>query len=240
MHLFTVTEKVVPGFRLRQGREVDPDTDTPSGPKLAHIGQPLYSAVVITLEYEMAVCLGTMGLWDDPEKEPVLLTADVQFENARGLTSIDLGVGKTSNKQALVRVETAAGEGGRVALLPPPRIDFSKGDINRKYEEFPPDGVQFLGSAADAAAAHQGLHPEMDALVLLNHRGHFRIERTGDLDGAPAVFVVAWDGKKSQLTMTPELHWRPRPETWGSVVEYTAKAEAVRAKAWKETLAAYN
>jgi len=240
MHLFTVTEKVVPGFHLRQGREVDPDTNTPSGPKLAHISQPLYSAVIITLEYEMAVCLGTMGLWDNPEREPVLLTADVQFENARGLTSIDLGVGESRNKQALVRVETAAGEGGRVALLPPPRVDFSNGEIRRKYELDFPNGVQFLGSAEDAAAVHRGLHPEMDTLVLLNNRGHFRIERTGDLDGAPAVFVVTWDGKERQLTMTPELHWRPRPETWGSVVEYAAKAEAQRAKAWAETAAAYS
>ena len=254
MHLFTVTEKVVPGFRLRQGREVDPDTNTPSGPKLAHISQPLYSAVIITLEYEMAVCLGTMGLWDNPEREPVLLTADVQFENARGLTSIDLGVTGESpyvdedraeprTEQALVRVETAAGEGGRVAILPRPRADFSNGDLKRKYEEFPPDGVQFLGSAADAAAAHQGLHPEMDALVLLNSGGQFYIERTGDLDGAPAIFVVTWvwrpKDKKGSLIMSPKRR-RARPETWGSVVEYSAKAEAVRAKAWKETLAAYS
>jgi len=259
MHLFTVTEKAVPGFRLRQGREVDPDTNAPSGPVLAHIDQPLYSAVIITLEYEMAACLctrifgpnGDEGLWDDPEREPVLLTADVQFENARGLTSVDLGVGEYPYndcaehhaEQALVRVQTAAGEGGRVAILPRPRIDFSQGDINRKYEEFPPDGVQFLGSAEDAAAAHRGLHPEMDTLLLLDPGGQFYIERTGDLDGAPAVFVVAWvwkpRDKKGSLIMRP-LRRQPRPETWGSVVEYAAKAEAIRAEAWKETLAAYN
>ena len=256
MHLFTVTEKVVPGFRLRQGREVDPATNTTNGPVLAHVSQPLYSAVVITLEYEMAVCLGAMGLWDSPKGDPVLLTADVQFENARGLTSIDLGIESDESpyadedctegraEQALVRVETAAGEGGRVALLPRPRADFSNGDPKRKYEEFPPNDVQFLGSAEDAAAAHQGLHPEMDALVLLNPGGQFYIERTGDLAGAPAIFVVTWvwrpKDKKGSLIVTPKFRRQPRPETWGSVVEYTAKAEAQRAKAWAETAAAYN
>lgn len=253
MHLFTVTEKVVPGFRLRQGREVDPATNTTSGPVLAHVSQPLYSAVIITLEYEMAVCLGTMGLWDDPSREPVLLTAGVQFENARGLTSINLGVDESPytdethtedrGEQALVRVETAAGEGGRVALLPRPRTDYTKGDINRKYEEFPSNGVQFLGNAEDAAAAHRGLHPEMDTLVLLDSGGQFYIERTGDLDGAPAVFVVTWvwkpKDKKGSLIMAP-IRRQPRPETWGSVVEYAAKAEAQRAKAWAETAAAYS
>jgi hypothetical protein len=254
MHLFTVTENVVSGFRLRQGREVDPATNTTSGPVLAHISQPLYSAVIITLEYEMAVCLGAMGLWDNPEREPVLLTADVQFADARGLTSIDLGVTGESPyadegctepraEQALVRVQTAAGEGGRVAILPRPRTNYAEGDVNRKYEEFPPNGVQFLGSAEDAAAAHHGLHHEMDMLLLLDSGGQFYIERTGDLDGAPAVFVVTWvwrpKDKEGSLIMTPKRR-QPRPETWGSVVEYTAKAEAQRAKAWRETAAAYS
>jgi hypothetical protein len=162
-----------------------------------------------------------------PIEQAVVVTDKVQ-----GLTTIQLEGYRPDvqpeREQALIRVETMAGVGGRVALLPPVRGNPSDSDVARKYHRFPPRWVQFLGSEEDAAAAHSGLNHAMDVLVILDHGGRFRIERTGGLRDqvghrAPAIFNVRWDGMNKKLHMSAERD-KVRPELWSTVTAQTARA----------------
>lgn len=232
MHLFTVRESVTKGLHVCRDKEAP------------YLVQSVYSAVVLTLGDSVTEFVRSL-----PEGEVWLNEADVELGRTQGLTTIALEGGMSPSRQALVRVETMAGEGGHVALLPPARTDFRSGNPQQKYHPFPPMGVQFLGSQEDAAAAHGGLYPEMDVLLLLSHGGQFRIERTGDLHDqhgspAPEVFNVRWDGKRRELSMHPEVlefgpdeggrlvvpvrYAKARPAAWGTVTQHAAKAQPRR------------
>lgn len=226
MHLFTIREGVTKGLSVCR------DESTP------YLAQSTYSAVVLALGDDLTRFVRSL-----PAGEVWLNEAEVELGKAQGLTMIMLDSGMPPSRQALVRVETMAGEGGHVALLPPARTDFRSGSPQQKYHPFPPAGVQFLGSEEDAFAAHNGIYPEMDALLILNDGGQFRIERTGDTRDqhgahAPEVFNVRWDGKRRELTMSPEVlefgpdgkgrrvptrYAKARPAAWGTVT-HAAKA----------------
>ena len=231
MHLFTVGESVTKGLRIHRDRE------------LPYVAQSVYSAVMLILGD--SILNDAEFIHSLPQDRGALLEqASVELGKTQGLTTIALEYGHPYSQQALLRVETMAGEGGHVALLPPARTDFRSGDVGRKYDLFPSDGVQFLGSEEDAAAAHGGLYPEMDALLILNHGGQFRLERTGDLrdqhgEKAPAAFDVRWDGRRRELMMRP-AHGRARPEAWGSVAAYTTKVAHRRVEHQSESRAAVN
>lgn len=227
MHLFTVTDKVTKGFHLLRGGHARREGSVQG------IEQSTYSSVWLTLGDSIVEDTFTNSL---PPGILLLDEARVAFGKTHSLTTIEFEFGSPASRQALVRVTTMAGEGGRVALLPPLRTNFEAGDVKRKYDLFPPPGVQFLGSVDDAEAAHLGTYPTMDALLLLNHGGQFRIERTGDLtdrDGEkfPETFDVRWDGKRRELMMRPGRQAKARPEAWASVPEYTSKADTQAAKA---------
>jgi hypothetical protein len=230
MHLFTVGESILKGLRVQRSK---------TGPCLA---QSEYSAVVLELGDDTLSFLKAHVPGDIPPLEQAVVVTD----KVQGLTTIQLegyrSVATCEREQALVRVETMAGVGGRVALLPPVRGDVRDGDAALKYHRFPPRWVQFLGSEEDAAAAHSGLNHAMDALVILDRGGRFRIERTGGLrdqynHSAPSIFNVRWDGKN--LHMTPEKG-KVCTDHWRTVAVQAARKTRYVEQRWAEAQASAN
>ena len=223
MHLFTVGESITKGIRLHRDGLVP------------YLAQSPYSAVSLTLSEDLESFVSEQV----PTGNLLLLEeATVVCGTHQGLTTICLAGGRPASQQALVRVEMAAGVGGRIALLPRTRTDFSDGRPWQKYNDFPPDGVQFLGSDEDAAAAHQGLHPSMDVLLIMSPGGCFSLERTGDLsdqDGnkLPEAVSMFWDGENAKLRMRVETY-SARPEAWVSVIQQSIKSTHARTQQWQE------
>lgn len=231
MHLFTVGEKVWKGLFVQRSK---------TGPCVA---QSEYSAVVLELGANTRAFLDA----NVPGEIPPLEQAVVVTDKVQGLTTIQLEGRRlvtAEREQALVRVITWAGVDGRIALLPPTRGKPNSKEEVREYHRFPPRGVQFLGSEEDAAAAHRGLNHAMDALIILDDGGRFRLERTGglrdqDRRNAPDIFNLHWDGVRKKLHMKAE--WgKVRPECWSTVVAQAARKARYRERQWSVAQARAN
>ena len=229
MRFYTVGESILKGLRIQRDK---------TGPCLA---QSAYSAVVVTLGEDTVRFINAKA----PGGIEPIAEGIVVLDKVQGLTTIQLegyrpaAEVEDEEEQALVYLEIMAGVGGRVALLPP-ALEIANG-VAKKYCSFPPQGVQFLGSDADAAAAHGGLHPSMDAWVLLKPGGCIRIERTGGLkdqhgDSAPSIFTIRWNGRIKELSMTAE-EGKVRPSTWPSVAAQTARTARRRKQQWAKAQA---
>ena len=94
---------------------------------------------------------------------------------------------------ALVLVETAPGIGGRISFKGTSfeeQVDGNAYRVRRKYSTtFPPPGVEVLKEGRTSQGSRCFLLRMMPS-------SSFRMERSGDLDGAPGVLTVVWKGQK--------------------------------------------
>lgn len=131
------------------------------------------------------------------------------------LLAADLKDGKVIKERrhhpdALVLVETAPGINGRITFKGTSfeeKIDGSAHRVRRRYStEFPPPGIQVL---------KEGKAPGGSRCLLLRMMpsSSFRIERSGELEGAPGVLTVVWKGQKGAGGAGPlEVRGRGRPD----------------------------
>jgi hypothetical protein len=111
-----------------------------------------------------------------PEDELVLRSADVRVTSCRVVFTPPRNA---SDGQALVRVQTWSGAGGKIELGGP-----------AKDAAFPPPGVGVLLAGRVRAESAEIL----DTLLVLSEGSAFRIVRTGDLEGAWSEIRIQWDG----------------------------------------------
>lgn len=101
---------------------------------------------------------------------------------------------RVRQEQALVRVETAAGVGGKVRLTSCAFDGAMKaGRVVDTYHAFPPTGVTAL-CTPDMLERIRGGVDYLDVFVLMNPGARFRIERSGALEGAKKYITVCWTG----------------------------------------------
>lgn len=92
------------------------------------------------------------------------------------------------DSRALVYVETESGGGGRLRLLSNSYEEYvDRGRVQRYYNFFPPTGVEVVAMGTSSSGCPHGL-------FIMSPGSSFRIERSGDLDDASPVLIVAWPG----------------------------------------------
>lgn len=108
--------------------------------------------------------------------------------------------GPRADPRALVLVETAPGIGGKIEFKSTSFDEvFNRrsGRVERQYRsDFPPPGVEVI---------MEGTTRERGRCLLLQMipGSSFRIERTGDLGGAPGVLTVVWKRQKGVAGTQP-------------------------------------
>jgi hypothetical protein len=118
-----------------------------------------------------------------------------------------------SDKLALVRVETAAGAGGKVFLTANAYdsvMNGGKPPVKRHFHAFPDAGtVPFCNNEEEVARMNAGVE-FLDVLIMMYERASFRIFRTGHLEGASPKLSVHWNGRELWMTQPPGHRTRQR------------------------------
>lgn len=200
MHCYSLTEQVMTGIVITRASDGYPHISTPEGcpfvllldKQLTDVVERIPPAIEVTLADGRTVTQSTAGpLWLDH--------ADVGFEHG-------VFVLKTARVpgpgQALVRIETAGGDGGRVFLTGNAYDErFIKGRVKWCYRPFPPTGVNPLVESTFLERLRFEGAEMLDLFVIMSPGASFRIWRTGRLEGASPTLVVQWTGRT--------LHCRP-------------------------------
>jgi hypothetical protein len=135
---------------------------------------------------------------------------------------------KRRDKQALVRVETAAGIGGRVRLMScsyTSVLGTGRDEVTpRVYIQnhpFPDAGVLAFCTKKEMERVNNGVDV-LDVLMLLHQGARFRIQRGGELYGISPWIDVRWDGYR--LTLKTNNSYE-RAEATELLTEATAAVE---------------
>ena len=116
---------------------------------------------------------------------------------------------------ALVLIETTPGVNGKITFKGTSfdeQVDGNAYRVRRKYSEaFPPPGIQVLKEGRTELGSRC-------LLLRMMPSSSFRMERSGDLDGAPGVLTVVWKGQKGAggahplEVYSPSARGREKPE----------------------------
>jgi hypothetical protein len=128
-----------------------------------------------------------------------LLHADIEQKNR-------IVKEKRRRPDALVLVETSAGEEGSIAFKSTTYdeiVDDTSGRVRRQYRDvFPPPGVTVL----EEGKSRQG---SRCFLLKMVPNAALRIERTGALEDAPSILTIVWKGRKGKNGQLPLLMFSP-------------------------------
>jgi hypothetical protein len=222
---YRVREKAVVGIRLTDGQE---------GPCHIEVGDekmPLDDTFSDKLREAKASVVGELeGALLSKSYEGEKLTHEELEEVADMLEGVtpekvtllyaDLKVDRLVRERrhhpdALVLVETAPGVNGRITFKGTSfdeQVDGNAYRVRRKYsEEFPPPGIQILKEGRTSLGSRC-------LLLRMMPSSSFRMERSGDLDGAPGVLTVVWKGQKGAggalplEVFAPSARGREKPE----------------------------
>lgn len=113
---------------------------------------------------------------------------------------------KERSSDALVLVETMAGENGHISFKSTTFdevMDFRSNRVRRRYrDQFPPTGVSIISEGKSKQGSRC-------LLLRMMPSSSFRMERTGALGEAPTVFTVAWKGRKGEDGGSPLRIFHP-------------------------------
>src|SRR5262245_36292419 len=155
-----------------------------------------------------------------PEELEELMDMEEQAQDQLSLLYVDVEEGKlvrerTPSPKALVLVETSPGIGGRISFKSTAFDEVCNPGSTRVWrryrEDFPPPGVQVVAEGENGKKGKC-------LLVQMIPGSSFRIERTGELEGAPGVLTVAWKTQKGVPGVqplevyAPAQRYRPQPE----------------------------
>jgi hypothetical protein len=129
-----------------------------------------------------------------PEERRVLLdvlcTRSYPVEHAFIGDDCRLRLGARADRVALVLVDIAPGEGGEVKLTARSYSEeqrHPRSHVERVYAPFPSIGIR---SVVNDGPTH---------LLAMSPQSGFRVERNGQLEGAPAVMQVTWSGHQLRV-----------------------------------------
>jgi hypothetical protein len=121
-----------------------------------------------------------------------------------------LGLSRTSDRMAFVRIDVRAGAGGAVTLSSGGYADvFIKEEVQKCFHQFPPVGIRVVGM--DRAEALDEGEPwtigasHIEVAVMMVKGACFRVHRTGNLRQLRKDLFVEWNGFKMDV--------RPRKNT---------------------------
>lgn len=175
MKCFQVTEHVRPGLFI--SRHGEPHIPTPTG-----------CALKIQLDKEIVEFVRTLP---KDRGQPRLQYAAVDF--AREGLVLRRSTRRTE-RQALVRIETAGGVNGRVFLRANGYSEsMERGWVRKDHDPFPPPGIQPLCTDEEVTRVNAGIEM-LDLMCIMNPGSSFRIDRTGQLEGASPFLCVRWNG----------------------------------------------
>lgn len=108
------------------------------------------------------------------------------------------------DSRALVYVSTECGDGGMLRYFANSYEEaMVRNRVVRQYDTFPPPGVEAVAVGTSNTKAPHGL-------FIMSPGSSFRIERSGDLEGASPVLIVAWPG--SSLRCFPPKKYQESAE----------------------------
>jgi hypothetical protein len=174
MHCFSLTEKVKSGIVIsREGG--------------SHISDAEGSSLMMMLDKELTEFVDHL-----PPGIPRLHRAAVEFQ--QGVMVLKKSRGRLP-PQALVRLETAGGDGGRVYITANAYDEeLVKGRVVRKYRQFPPLGINSFTDQARLDKLFWEGAEILDLFLVMNPGASFRVFRDGRLEGASPQMCVHWNG----------------------------------------------
>jgi len=96
------------------------------------------------------------------------------------------------DSRALVHVETESGDNGSLCFLANSYDEeLRHGHVRRCYHIFPSTGVEVVATGTSESGCPHGL-------FIMCPGSSFRIERSGELEGASPVLIVVWTGATMQ------------------------------------------
>jgi hypothetical protein len=182
MRCYRVTERVKKGLLVHTEHEqgqVHPFIPTPDGcPMRLFLDTQLTAAIQSCDPVELR-----------------LVSARVEFADGYILFR---SAPRSHDRQAFVRVETAGGVDGQVKLTANSYTTALKKsghfpEVARRYAEFPDAGVVPFCTPEELDRVAKGVD-FLDVLLVMHKGASFRIERTGELDGASPELFVHWNG----------------------------------------------
>jgi hypothetical protein len=196
MRLFEVTEYVKDGLRfVRDGKE--PHVARPAG---CPLDVRLHPRIIEVVEKQ-------------PDQEGSVYrldTASIDFMPGLLLLKPEVSA---REQQALVRVETAGGVGGKAYLTGNVLEErMNQGRVSKRPSTFPPLGVQPFCTDDELARLRNGVDI-LDVLLLMNPGSNFCVRRTGELEGAPPVLSIRWvPWNKDRPPLMIDSREQPRDE----------------------------
>lgn len=203
MQCFSFAEQAVPFLRGMLDEEGDPVVLTPEG-----CGLPIILGEAFTQQISKAaqvaaterVRFTNFRLGYNPSKRYPMSEYERRIGVALEMEMNTLVLKpapryrKRRQEQALVRIETAGGDGGRVQLTSCVHDEEMKGArVVENYNQFPSMGIQPICTDETLQKVNGGVEV-LDLFILMNPGSRFRIQRSGALGGAKRFINVSWTG----------------------------------------------
>ena len=183
MHLFQVTEGVRLGLPIV--RDDFPHIPTPNGCS----GRLLLDEPIVQFIQSRP-----------PDRALRLKSASVDFGKDAILFKKPA---RRPERLALVHIETAAGDGGKVYLTANAYDEVFKNNkppVERRYKTFPGLGTQPFCTDETLTEVNKGVE-FLDVVALMYPGASFRIYRNGRLEGASPQMFVHWNGMELRATL---------------------------------------
>jgi hypothetical protein len=184
MHCFRVGESTKRGLLVQTGRDAE-------GWLYPYIPTPAGCSMKLMLDEEL-----TRIINDAPATLLRLSEAELKFGDGVLLFK---SAPKRHDKQALLRVETAAGTGGVARLTSGSYTSTLVGGeaprVYPRYHPFPDAGVLSFCTKEELQRVNRGVD-FLDVIMLMHQGARCRIQRTGQLDGASPWMDLRWTGDR--------------------------------------------
>jgi hypothetical protein len=181
MRCFQVLEEVKAGIPVVT-REEEAYLPTPAGCSMRMLLEPAITDFIKTL----------------PEQKVRLDDMRVEFGDGYILFKGRKMYRNLRDKQCLVHVVTAGGEGGKIRLTSNSYVAQLKGkrvpEVQRAYNAFPDDGLITFCTPEELVRINDGVD-YLDVLLVMHKGASFRIQRNGALEGASPWMSIQWTGE---------------------------------------------
>jgi hypothetical protein len=192
MRCYQVLEEVKAGIPvvLGAGQEghVCPYLPTPAG-----------CSMRLLLDPQITSFIGSI-----PEQQVRLSDVHVEFGDGYILFKGRKMYRSMRDRQCLVHVVTAGGEGGKVRLTSNSYATRLKGskvpEVQRVYDPFPDEGVLAFCTPEELERINAGVD-YLDVLLVMHKGASFRIQRNGGLEGASPQLFVHWNGEDLSMNV---------------------------------------
>ncbi len=206
MRCFQILEEVKQGIPVLIGKgeegHICPYLPTPAGCNMRLLLDPQITDFIKTI----------------PEHPVRLNDVNVEFGDGYIVFKGRKRYGRLRDRQCLVHVVTAGGDGGKVCLTSNSYVAQLKNrkvpEVQRVYNAFPDDGILAFCTDEELERVNNGVD-YLDVVLVMHKGASFRIQRNGALEGASPQMFVHWNGEDLSLSLPRRYVARDAPLAGG-------------------------